>query len=164
MVGRVPDTFNNLVNRGLAELVPASQLRGGELFYSPGMNHTGIVGEGGRTLLHAANSQGHKIGMGKRFSSTNNYLGAGAKYLRIKSQYMNGGTQTVQMPVRGGGGPLANPPAAPVTANTPQTFVFNMGLNTSPQSLAQQVGQAAQQGAADGIQKSLNLPAPTRKK
>lgn len=89
MVSRVPDTFNNLLNRGLAELVPASELRGGELFYSPGMTHTGIVGEGGKTLLHAANSQGEKIGMGQRFSSTSNYLGAGAKYLRIKEAQFN---------------------------------------------------------------------------
>jgi len=161
----VESSYHNLLRQGLAELVPYNQLRGGEIFYAPGLTHTGIVGEGGKTFLHAANSQGHKIGMGQRFSSTANYLGSSGKYLRIKPQFMGGtGTQTVQMPVRGGGGPLANPPTAPVTANTPQTFVFNMGLNTSPQSLAQQVGLAAQQGAADGIRNAVTVPTPTRKK
>ncbi|MBT9548608.1 MAG: hypothetical protein IV090_24655 [Candidatus Sericytochromatia bacterium] len=164
MVSRVPDTFNNLLNRGLAELVPASQLRGGELFYAPGMTHTGIVGEGGRTLLHAANSQGHKIGMGQRFSSTSNYLGPGAKYLRIKPEQMGAGTQSVQMPMRGSGGPLANPPAAPVTANTSQNFIFNMGLNTSPQALAGQVGAAANKGVSTALQTAITVPVPTGKK
>lgn len=165
MTPSVPQTYQNLINQGLAELVPYNQLKGGEIFYSPGLTHTGIVGEGGKTFLHAANSQGHKIGMGQRFSSTANYLGSSGKYLRIKAQnFAGGGTQTVQMPVRPQGGPLANPPAAPVTANTPQTFIFNMGLNTSPQSLAQQVGQAAQKGAADGIQKAVTVPVPTGKR
>lgn len=88
-----------------------------------------------------------------------NHYAGGKRYV-----YIPVGTQTVQMPTRPQGGPLANPPAAPVTANTPQTFVFNMGLNTSPQSLAQQVGLAAQQGAADGIRNAVTVPTPTRKK
>lgn len=130
MVSRVPDTFNNLLNRGLAELVPASELRGGELFYSPGMTHTGIVGEGGKTLLHAANSQGGKIGMGQRFSSTSNYLGAGAKYLRIKEAQFNK--------------PANQAPAKPMQVS------MNFNGNMDPR----QVRQSAQDGLLDALNRN----------
>lgn len=110
----------------------------------------------GHVEVSLGNGQAASDYVGKQM--VNHYAG-GKRYV-----YIPVGTQTVQMPVRPQGGPLANPPAAPVTANTPQTFIFNMGLNTSPQSLAQQVGQAAQKGAADGIQKAVTVPVPTGKR
>ena len=49
----------------------------------------GVVGDGGKKLIHAANSQGYKIGMGQRVSETGNYVGANGYYLRIKDQHLN---------------------------------------------------------------------------
>lgn len=96
MTPSVPKTYHNLINQGLAELVPYNQLKGGEIFYTKGLTHTGVVGEGGKTFLHAANSQGHKIGMGQRFSSTPNYLGNQGIYVRLKDPALNGGGTTIQ--------------------------------------------------------------------
>ncbi len=108
--------------------------------------------------ISIADGQGNELSDHKQRQMTRHYAGGKRRV------FIPVGTQTVQMPTRPQGGPLANPPTAPVTANTPQTFVFNMGLNTSPQSLAQQVGLAAQQGAADGIRNAVTVPTPTRKK
>lgn len=94
MTPSAPQSLQNLLDRGLAERVPRSQLKGGELFYEWSnkyntFGHTGFVGENGKTLLHAANSQGSKIGMGQRFSSTSNYLSDKAVFIRIKPEYMS---------------------------------------------------------------------------
>lgn len=83
-----PNSYNNLLNQGLAELVPYDQLQGGEIFYAPDLSHTGIVGAGGKTFIHARNSKGKDIGMGQRFTSGGNYLGSKGKYLRIKQSEM----------------------------------------------------------------------------
>lgn len=140
MTPSVPQTYKNLLAQGLAEVVPASQLQGGELFFSPGKTHTGIVGEGGRTLLHAANSQGSKIGMGQRFSSTSNYLGGTGTYLRIKPQHMQGagGAQkpavqlTVNQDLRGNATPRATGNAAKQGASVLETQMEKMARFTSP--------------------------------
>lgn len=95
MVGQVDATMKNLLRQGLAEVVPRSQLRGGELFYEWSnkynqFGHTGIVGEGGRSLYHASNNSGSQIGMGQRFTRTQNYLSDRAMFLRIKPEHMRG--------------------------------------------------------------------------
>lgn len=106
MVGEVPTTLRNLLNQGLAEVVPRSQLQGGELFYewSKKYNtwgHTGIVGQGGKSLIHASNSSGGQIGMGQRFTETSNYLSDRAMFIRIKDEHMKNKPMQVSMTFNG---------------------------------------------------------------
>lgn len=140
-----PDSYKNLLDRGLAELVPYNQLQGGEIFYewSKKYNtwgHTGIVGDGGKTFLHASTDAGKKtygsLGMKQRFASTPNYLGnsSSGAYLRIKPQYLNGGS----MPS--------------VTNN----ITINAGSQSQGRDIARQTSKAAEQGTSKALTKATS--------
>lgn len=110
MTGEVPTTLKNLLDRGLAEVVPRSKLQGGELFYEWSKKygtwgHTGVVGEGGKSLIHASNSSGGQIGMGQRFTETSNYLSDRAMFIRIKDEHMKNKPMQVSMTFNGNMGP-----------------------------------------------------------
>lgn len=140
-----PDSYKNLLDRGLAELVPYNQLQGGEIFYewSKKYNtwgHTGIVGDGGRTFLHASTDAGKKtygsLGMKQRFASTPNYLGdsSSGAYLRIKPQYLNGGA----MP------------------NVTNNITINAGSQAQGRDIARQVSKGAEQGTSKALTKATS--------
>ncbi len=134
MTPSVPQTYNNLINSGMAELVPASQLQGGELFFHKNLGHMGVVGPDGKKLIHASNSRGKEIGMGQRLTQTGNYLGAGGYYLRIKDQHLMQQNVPAPSPNRAAGGAGGN------TAQVQQ--VININGPTNPAA----AGQAAKRG------------------
>lgn len=106
MVGQVDATLKNLLRQGLAEVVPRSQLKGGELFYAWSdkyntWGHTGIVGQGGKSLIHASNNSGGQIGMGQRFTETSNYLSDRAMFIRIKDEHMKNKPMQISMTFNG---------------------------------------------------------------
>ncbi|MBF2051960.1 MAG: hypothetical protein IGS03_00675 [Candidatus Sericytochromatia bacterium] len=117
MSASVPETYKKLLASGLAEIVPANQLKGGELFFQKNMQHMGVVGADAKSLIHASNSSGKQIGMGQRFTSTGNYLGGNGLYLRIKDQGFT--AMPSANPVPAGGGKGGNSVTVQQTFNVP---------------------------------------------
>lgn len=131
MTAAVGTTFQNLVNKRLADVVPYNQLQGGELFIERRngiMAHIGVVGQGGKTFYHASTTAGKQIGMGQRFVQTSNYLGSRGIYLRIRPEHMGGG----------GGAVINN----------------QITINASGGNVAA-IGDAAARGATNGTQSAL---------
>lgn len=154
MNASVPQTKKALETSGMVDVVPFDQLQGGELFYQwsdkyNDWGHTGVVGPGGKTLIHASTEAGRQtrgqLGLKQRYKETPNYLGGNGIYMRIKPEFMN------QMPAPNQGGAFKTSSAS-----------VQLNQNFYGQTDPRKAGSAAQTGVQSGLNRvQIGLPTYT---